>query len=313
MAEGSEVLDVSIIIPVFNEEDNIHPLVNEITTTMEERSFEILFVDDGSTDTTVEKILELKSSDNRIRILKLKRNFGKATAMAAGFDVARGTTSITMDGDLQDDPAEIPRFLASRAEGNDIVCGWRAKRNDNIFKRWPSKIYNKMSRRIAGVKIHDMNCGFKAYDTELARSLNLYGDMHRYTPVLGKMNGAKVNEIAINHRKRIHGRSKYGGRRIARGLLDLMTVGFLFSFLERPLHLFGRIGTLISLVGFGICSYLLTLKYAYGEGIGERPLLMLGVLLITLGVQLFMIGLLGETIVYRSSERRPIRFFGEEL
>mgnify|MGYP003794617649 CR=1 FL=1 len=313
MAEGSEAPDVSIIIPVLNEEENIRPLVEEITAAMSERSYEILFVDDGSTDTTVEKILELKSRNSRIRILKLKRNFGKSTAMAAGFDAARGETSITMDGDLQDDPAEIPRFLASRAEGNDIVCGWRSKRNDNIFKRWPSKIYNKMSRRIAGVKIHDMNCGFKAYDTELARSLNLYGDMHRYTPVLGKMNGAKVSEIAINHRKRIHGKSKYGARRIVRGLLDLMTVGFLFSFLERPLHLFGRIGTLISLVGLGICGYLVTLKYAHGEGIGERPLLMLGILLITLGVQLFMLGLLGETIVYRSSQHRQIQFFSKEL
>jgi glycosyltransferase involved in cell wall biosynthesis len=313
MTEGSNAPDVSIIIPVLNEEENIRPLVEEIIAAMGERSYEILFVDDGSTDATVDIILELKSSNSRIRILKLKRNFGKSTAMAAGFDAARGETSITMDGDLQDDPAEIPRFLASRAEGNDIVCGWRAKRNDNIFKRWPSKIYNKMSRRIAGVKIHDMNCGFKAYDTELAQSLNLYGDMHRYTPVLGKMNGAKVSEIAINHRKRIHGKSKYGAKRIVRGLLDLVTVGFLFSFLERPLHLFGRIGTLISLVGFGICGYLVTLKYAYGEGIGERPLLMLGVLLITLGVQLFMLGLLGETIVYRSSQHRQIQFFSKEL
>ena len=313
MESNDEVKDVSIIIPVLNEEENIHPLVEEIIEAMEERRYEIIFVDDGSTDSTVEILMELRSKNPDIRILKLKRNYGKATAMAAGFDLARGKTSITMDGDLQDDPAEIPRFLSSIDEGNDIVCGWRAKRNDNIFKRWPSKIYNKMSRKIAGVKVHDMNCGFKAYDTELACSLNLYGDMHRYTPVLGHMKGAKITEIAVNHRRRIHGKSKYGAKRIMRGLIDLMTVGFLFSFLERPLHLFGRIGAMVSVIGFGICSYLLSLKYIYGEGIGDRPMLMLGVLLITTGIQLFMLGLLGETIVYRSSESRQTRFYGHEL
>jgi glycosyltransferase involved in cell wall biosynthesis len=313
LERDEEVTDVSIIIPILNEEENLLPLIDEITETMADRAYEIVFVDDGSTDDSVNILKNLRSNNPRIRILKLKRNYGKATAMAAGFDLARGKTSITMDGDLQDDPAEIPRFLASIAEGNDIVCGWRAKRNDNIFKRWPSKIYNKMSRKIAGVKIHDMNCGFKAYNTELACSLNLYGDMHRYTPVLGHMNGAKVSEITVNHRRRIHGESKYGARRIMRGLIDLMTVGFLFSFLERPLHLFGRIGTLISLVGFGICSYLVSLKYVYGEGIGDRPMLMLGVLLITTGVQLFMLGLLGETIVYRSSKDRQMQFYGNEL
>ena len=310
--DGSK-LGVSIIIPVLNEEENVRPLVEEISTAMKQDDYEIIFVDDGSTDKTVEILNGLRTNNSHIRILKLNRNFGKAIAMAAGFEIARGETSITMDGDLQDDPSEISRFLEAIEAGHDIVCGWRAKRNDNIFKRWPSKIYNKLSRRIAGVKIHDMNCGFKAYNTELAKSLNLYGDMHRYTPVLGKMNGAKVTEIAINHRKRIHGKSKYGAKRIIRGFLDLMTVGFLFSFLERPLHLFGRIGSLISLIGFTICSYLVVLKYAYGEGIGERPLLMLGVLMITLGVQLFMLGLLGETIVYRSSERRDLQFFGKEL
>jgi glycosyltransferase involved in cell wall biosynthesis len=313
MENGDEAKDVSIIIPVLNEEENLHPLIDEITETMKDKEYEIIFVDDGSTDDTVKILKDIRSNNSHVRIHKLKRNYGKAIAMAVGFDIARGKTSITMDGDLQDDPAEIPRFLASIAEGNDIVCGWRAKRNDNIFKRWPSKIYNKMSRKIAGVKIHDMNCGFKAYNTELACSLNLYGDMHRYTPVLGHMNGAKVSEIVVNHRRRIHGKSKYGAKRIMRGLIDLITVGFLFSFLERPLHFFGRIGTLISLIGFAICSYLVSLKYIYGEGIGDRPMLMLGVLLITTGIQLFMLGLLGETIVYRSSENRQLRFYGKEL
>lgn len=306
-------IEISIIVPVLNEEDNIIPLVEEIIAEMSEKEYEILFVDDGSSDETVNVILKIKQEYSHIRLLKLNRNFGKAIALAAGFESAKGKICITMDGDLQDDPAEIANFLQEMSKGYGIVCGWRAKRNDNIFKRWPSKIYNKMSRRIAGVDIHDMNCGFKAYDTNVARSLNLYGDMHRYTPVLGKINGASISEIAVHHRKRIHGKSKYGARRIMRGLIDLITVGFLFSFLERPLHLFGRIGAYISLIGFAICSYLISLKYVYGVGIGERPLLMLGVMLITIGVQLFMLGLLGETIVFRSSESRQIELFGKEL
>jgi len=306
-------VDTSIVIPIFNEEDNISPLVEEIHSVMNEHSYEILFIDDGSTDSSLAKIIDMKEDDDKIRVVKHNRNFGKAIALATGFHNARGKVSITMDGDLQDDPAEIPRFLEEIEKGISVVCGWRAKRRDNVFKRWPSKIYNTMSRKMAGIKIHDMNCGFKAYDTEMARSLNLYGDMHRYTPVLAKMNGASISEIPIEHRPRLHGKSKYGAKRIMRGLFDLITVSFLFAFLERPLHLFGRIGGLFTVAGVSICGYLVTLKYAYGEGIGERPLLSLGVLLCTLGVQLFLLGLLGETIVYRSSERRDVSLYGKEL
>jgi glycosyltransferase involved in cell wall biosynthesis len=201
-------LDLSVIIPVYNEEENLEPLVSEINQAISDLNFEILFIDDGSTDLSIPKLTEMKEEDDRIRIIQHNRNFGKAIALATGFHNAKGKVSITMDGDLQDDPAEIPRFLAEMEKGNTLVCGWRATRRDNVFKRWPSKIYNRLTHYMCGIKIHDMNCGFKAYDTELGRSLNLYGDMHRYTPVLGRMNGARITEIAIEHRPRLHGKSK---------------------------------------------------------------------------------------------------------
>ena len=313
VGDSTEDVAVSVVIPVLNEEENIEPLVSEIVAAMAGKTFEILFIDDGSSDATVEKILAQREIHSMIRILKFKRNQGKAIALAAAFEIAKGKVSITMDGDLQDDPKEIERFLDKMDEGYEMVCGWRAKRKDGIVKRWPSKIYNAMSRKIAGVDLHDMNCGFKAYDTELARSLDLYGDMHRYTPVLGAIRGGRITEIPVEHRPRVHGKSKYGSKRLLRGLFDLMTVGFLVSFMERPLHLFGRIGGFFSAVGFAICTYLVTLKYAYGEGIGDRPLLMLGVLLITVGIQLFMLGLLGESFVYRSRQNRRLDLLGDEI
>ena len=311
--ELSDFVDVSIIIPVLNEDESVEPLVLEIVESIDEVSYEIIFVDDGSNDATIEKLLSLRKTHNVIRILKLKRNHGKATALSAGFQIARGRRCVTMDGDLQDDPGEIGRFLSKMDEGFEIVCGWRAKRKDGIAKRLPSRIYNSLSRKIAKVDLHDMNCGFKAYDTELAQSLNLYGDMHRYTPVLGAINGGRITEILVNHRPRVYGYSKYGGKRLARGLFDLLTVGFLFSFMERPLHLFGRIGGFLSTAGFSVCAYLVFRKFAYSEGIGDRPLLMLGVLMIIIGVQLFMLGLLGETFVHNHSPNRRLDLIGDEI
>ena len=308
-----ESLKLSIIIPVLDEEDNLIPLVEEIKSILEDMPFEIIFIDDGSTDNSLAVMRDLKETESNVRVIKHRRNFGKAVALKTGFAAAKGQISITMDGDLQDNPAEIPRFIEEINNGNDIVCGWRAKRRDNIFKRWPSKIYNRLVRLMCGIKIHDMNCGFKAYDTDLAKSLNLYGDMHRYTPVLGKMNGARITEIAINHRPRLHGKSKYGSKRLLRGLFDLITVSFLMAFLERPMHLFGKVGGFLSTVGLAICSYLVVIKYAFDEGIGDRPLLSLGVLLIIIGVQFFLLGLLGETITYRSSENNTNPSASKEL
>ena len=309
----AEQLDLSIIVPVLDEEENLIPLVEEIKSNLPETTYEIIFIDDGSIDNSLQIMMGMKESEPNVRVIKHRRNFGKAVALKTGFAAAKGRISITMDGDLQDNPAEIPRFIEEIEKGNDIVCGWRAKRRDNIFKRWPSKIYNRLVRMMCGIKIHDMNCGFKAYDTDLAKSLNLYGDMHRYTPVLGKMNGAKITEIAINHRPRLHGKSKYGSKRLLRGFFDLITVSFLMAFLERPMHLFGKVGGFLSSAGLAICSYLVFIKYAFDEGIGDRPLLSLGVLLIIIGVQFFLLGLLGETITYRSSENNTNPSASKEL
>lgn len=216
---SEKTLQLSIVIPILDEEENLVPLVEEIKSVLTNISYEIIFIDDGSTDESLNILMGLKNSEENVRVIKHKRNFGKAIALKTGFSAAQGQITITMDGDLQDNPAEIPRFIEQIKNGNDIVCGWRAKRRDNILKRWPSRIYNLLVRTMCGIKIHDMNCGFKAYDTDLAKSLNLYGDMHRYTPVLGKMNGAKITEIAINHRPRLHGKSKYGSKRLLRGFL----------------------------------------------------------------------------------------------
>jgi len=310
---SEKTLQLSIVIPILNEEENLVPLVEEIKSVLTNISYEIIFIDDGSTDESLNILMGLKNSEENVRVIKHKRNFGKAIALKTGFSAAQGQITITMDGDLQDNPAEIPRFIEQIKNGNDIVCGWRAKRRDNILKRWPSRIYNLLVRTMCGIKIHDMNCGFKAYDTDLAKSLNLYGDMHRYTPVLGKMNGAKISEIAINHRPRLHGKSKYGSKRLLRGFFDLITVSFLMAFLERPMHLFGKVGGVLSTAGFAICSYLVVIKYAFDEGIGERPLLSLGILLIIIGVQFFLLGLLGETITYGSSENNTNQASSKEL
>ncbi len=313
MNMSEKTLQLSIVIPILDEEENLVPLVEEIKSVLTNISYEIIFIDDGSTDESLNILMGLKNSEENVRVIKHKRNFGKAIALKTGFSAAQGQITITMDGDLQDNPAEIPRFIEQIKNGNDIVCGWRAKRRDNILKRWPSRIYNLLVRTMCGIKIHDMNCGFKAYDTDLAKSLNLYGDMHRYTPVLGKMNGAKITEIAINHRPRLHGKSKYGSKRLLRGFFDLITVSFLMAFLERPMHLFGKVGGFLSTVGLAICSYLVVIKYAFDEGIGDRPLLSLGVLLIIIGVQFFLLGLLGETITYRSSENNTNPSASKEL
>ena len=313
MNMSEKTLQLSIVIPILDEEENLVPLVEEIKSVLTNISYEIIFIDDGSTDESLNILIGLKNSEENVRVIKHKRNFGKAIALKTGFSAAQGQITITMDGDLQDNPAEIPRFIEQIKNGNDIVCGWRAKRRDNILKRWPSRIYNLLVRTMCGIKIHDMNCGFKAYDTDLAKSLNLYGDMHRYTPGLGKMNGAKISEIAINHRPRLHGKSKYGSKRLLRGFFDLITVSFLMAFLERPMHLFGKVGGVLSTAGFAICSYLVIIKYAFDEGIGERPLLSLGILLIIIGVQFFLLGLLGETITYGSSENNTNQSASKEL
>jgi glycosyltransferase involved in cell wall biosynthesis len=288
---------VSVVIPVYNERESVRPLSEELLRVLRGlgRRTEVLFVDDGSTDGTSEILADLASEEPEIAVVRLRRNFGKAEALMAGFREARGDAIVTIDGDLQDDPVEIPRLLDELEAGADLVSGWKRDRKDAWSKRAASRVFNGVTARMSGVGLHDLNCGFKAYRAEVVRSLALTGDQYRYIPVLAANEGFRVSEVAVNHRPRPFGRSKYGLERYLRGFLDLLTILFVGRFRQRPMHLFGGLGTLFVVVGFVICAYLAVLRLA-GEAIGGRPLLLLGVLLIVVGVQLLTIGLVSEMI-----------------
>ncbi len=291
-------MDLSIIIPVKNEEKNVAILHRELTETLKNigKRYEIIFIDDGSEDNTSPELEKLHKKDKNVKVIELRQNFGKSIALMIGFNHANGDFVITMDGDLQDDPAEIPRMLKKINQGYDLVVGWKYIRNDPITKTMPSKIFNKLTSITTGVNIHDSNCGFKIFRKEVAKSLNIYGELHRYIPALAHWKGYKVSEIKVNHRSRKFGQSKYGVTRLVKGFLDLITVKFLMRFSKRPLHLFGFIGMLFFLIGFSIGVYM-TYLWSKGVTIWDRPILALGVLFMIIGIQFISIGLLGELIV----------------
>ncbi len=237
-----------------------------------------------------------------MKVVRLRRNFGKAAALDAGFAEAAGDVIVTIDGDLQDDPAEIPRLLAKLDEGYDLVSGWKAKRRDPITRRLPSKLFNGVAGRVSGLRLHDMNCGLKAYRADVVRGMQLYGELHRYIPILAHYRGFRVTEIPVNHRPRAHGHSRYGVERYVRGFLDLLTVTFMGRYRHRPLHLFGGVGLVTSVLGAAILVYLTALKLA-GQAIGHRPLLTLGVLLVVVGIQFLSLGLLSELLTSQHEER----------
>ncbi|HYQ66241.1 glycosyltransferase family 2 protein [Actinophytocola sp.] len=300
-------VDVSVLIPVKDEEQTLTTLVGEIDAafaTLPETGYEIIFVDDGSTDTSWQVMTQLAAGNPRVRALKLRRNFGKAAALAAGVDEARGDRLVTMDADLQDDPAEVPRLLAELDDGADLVSGHKADRKDPLGKRIPSKFFNKMTGVITGLKLNDHNCGLKAAKTEVYRRVPLYGELHRYIPALAHQTGYNVRELAVNHRAREHGKSKYGLERYVRGAIDLLTVMTITKYGRRPAHLFGGLGLLSALLGFVTLAYLTVVKLFGGQAIGDRPLLMLGILLVILGVQLISIGLIAEIVLHRTANRR---------
>ena len=297
--------DLSVVIPVYNERASLESLVKELSDVLETlpHAWEIVFVDDGSSDGSHEALTVLSRDDARIVALRLRRNSGKAAALDAGFRVARGRFVVTMDADLQDDPRSIPDLLAKLDEGFDLVSGWKVDRRDPWSRRMLSRIFNGVTGRLSGVALHDMNCGIKAYRAEVVRDLTLYGDHHRFIPVLAHQRGFRITELAVNHRPRVNGRSRYGLERLFRGFYDLLTVLFLGRFRHRPLHLFGGVGMLMTFVGFVICTYLTVLWFG-GSGIGQRPLLTLGVLLIVVGVQFLFMGFLGELMTSLMAERR---------
>jgi glycosyltransferase involved in cell wall biosynthesis len=295
---------ISVVVPVHDEERSVALLYEELQAALDQlgEPWEAVFVDDGSTDGTFAALTRLHAAVDNVRVVRLRRNFGKSAALAAGFAQAAGETVVTIDGDLQDDPAEIPRLLAKLQEGFDLVSGWKAKRRDPWRRRLPSRIFNWVTGRVSGLRLHDMNCGLKAYRAEVLRGLRIYGELHRFLPVLAHYRGYRVAELPVNHRPRAHGRSRYGMERYVRGFLDLLTVTFMGRYRHRPLHLFGGLGLVLGLAGFVLLAYLTVLKVT-GEAIGHRPLLTLGVLLVVVGLQFFSLGLISELITSHHEER----------
>jgi glycosyltransferase involved in cell wall biosynthesis len=292
--------EISVVIPVFNEHESLPELYQQLRSTLTLTAggrYEILFVDDGSTDGSFDVIRQLRGQDGRVKGIRFRRNYGKSAALAVGFDHARGGIIVTMDADLQDDPAEIPNLVARIRDGSDMVSGWKRRRRDPLGKTLPSKFFNFVVSVMTGIKLHDFNCGLKAYRAEAAQSLEIYGDMHRFLPVLASMHGYRVSEISVNHRPRKFGKSKYGWGRFMRGFLDLITVLFMTRYTKRPLHLFGTMGAVVGFVGFVVDAWLAVEKFAFGVPLSNRPLTLLGTLLIIVGVQLVSIGLLAELMV----------------
>jgi len=289
--------DLSIVIPLLDEAPNLEQLYRELTEALVEfgQDYELLFIDDGSTDATFELLARFQASDARVRVIRFRRNFGQTAAFSAGFAQARGQTIVTIDGDLQNDPRDIPALVARLEQGYDIVCGWRRRRHDAwLTRRLPSTIANWIISRSTGVHLHDYGCSLKAFRAEVVKPLKLYGEMHRFIPALASEIGVRVDELVVHHRARTRGRSKYGLSRTLRVILDLMTVKFLLSYSTRPLQMFGLVGLLMGGVGLAVTGWLAYVRLFGNEPISDRPLLLFGILLIFTGVQLGTLGLLAE-------------------
>ena len=294
------ITELSIIIPVFNEEESILELAEEISGVMKDLSaeYELIFIDDGSRDSSYDKIKSLADKDSRINGVRFRRNYGKAAALSEGFRISKGKMIVTMDSDLQDDPAEIPGLMKKLDEGFDVISGWKKNRKDPWTKRFPSKIFNLVTRMMSGIRIHDFNCGLKIYRSDVIKTVRVYGELHRYIPVLAKLAGFSVSELVVNHRPRKFGKTKFGASRFLKGFLDLTTVLFLGKFERNPLHFFGILGGFLFLSGLVINGYL-TIQWFGGVWIGNRPILFLGILLLIVGIQFISLGLLAEMITAR--------------
>ncbi|HHM21412.1 MAG TPA: glycosyltransferase [Bacteroidetes bacterium] len=308
-------MDLSIVIPVFNEEESLPELEAWIRRVMEENKFtyEIILVDDGSKDCSWQVMAQLAKKNPHVKGIKFQRNYGKSAALFVGFEAARGEVVITMDADLQDSPEEIPElYRMIKEEGYDLVSGWKKKRHDPLSKRLPSRLYNRVTRWISGIPLNDFNCGLKAYRLAVVKSIEVFGDMHRYTPLLAKWAGfTRIGEKVVVHRPRKYGYSKFGLSRLITGFLDLLSVTFVGKFGKKPMHFMGTLGTLSFLLGFGILLYLTYEKLVDKEyGIADRPLFYFGILLLIMGTQLFVTGFLAELLVRNSPTRN--RYVVEE-
>ncbi|PKN78647.1 MAG: glycosyltransferase [Candidatus Cloacimonetes bacterium HGW-Cloacimonetes-1] len=291
---------ISFVIPVLNEEDSLAILVSEIIANIGDYEYELIFIDDGSRDKSYHIMESLARQNERIKIIKFRKNFGKSAALQVGFEQANGSIVFTMDADLQDNPCEIPKFVAKLEEGYDLVSGWKQKRHDPWHKVLPSKLFNYVTTKVFRLKLKDYNCGFKAYRKDVVKELNIYGEMHRYIPALANALGYRISEIPVQHRARQYGKSKYGIERYLRGFFDLLTVKMVTQYIKSPLYLFGRIGLISTFLGTLITVYLTVLKLAFGMPLSNRPLLFLGILLILTGLQFISMGLISELVINRT-------------
>ena len=290
--------DISLVIPLLNEEESLPELTKGIAQALEaEYTFEIIFIDDGSTDASWSIISELKKKYVQVKGVRFRRNYGKSVALQAGFERALGTYVVTMDADLQDDPKEVPEMVQMLKDGDDLVSGWKQERYDPISKTIPSKFFNFVTRKAAGIHLHDFNCGLKAYKQDVVKNIYVYGELHRYIPMLAKREGfTRISEKVVTHHARKYGHTKFGLSRFMNGFLDLVTLLFVQRYLQKPMHFFGTVGVLLMLIGGGINLYLAFIKLVLDIPLANRPLLYLGILLLVLGVQFFSTGLIGELI-----------------
>ena len=309
-------MNVSVVIPVLNEKESLPELVRELEHSLSTYSaWEVLFIDDGSSDGSTEWIADLCTKNSNFKLLQFYRNYGKAAALSEGFKVATGEYIITMDADLQDDPAEIPNLISKLSDGWDLVSGWKKTRHDPLNKTLPSKVFNFVTRLMTGVKIHDFNCGLKGYKQAVVKSIEVYGGRHRYIPALAGQQKFKITEIVVNHRARQFGETKYGGSRMFHGFFDLITILFLNRYTQQPLHLFGMFGIGFLTIGFIVECFVLYFKYALGEPFSKHmALLMFGIMFIIIGIQFFSIGLLGELMTRstQGQENRIRRFISSD-
>jgi glycosyltransferase involved in cell wall biosynthesis len=315
----NDIVELSIVIPLFNEEECVELLYTQLKGALEPlgQSYEIIIVDDGSTDRSFELLKGLQDRDKRLKVIRFRRNFGQTAAFAAGFEYAQGQVVVTMDADLQNDPADIPMLLEKLEEGYDVVSGWRVERWKSAWltRRLPSVMANRLISETTGVRLHDYGCSLKAYRSEVVKNINLYGELHRFIPAMASWMGVSVAEIPVHYQPRQFGRSKYGLSRTIKVILDLLTVRFLLSYSTRPIHIFGSLGLAMSGVGGILGLYLSVVKLALGQDIGSRPLLLLAILLMVLGVQMITMGLLGELVVrtYHESQGKRIYVVREIL
>jgi glycosyltransferase involved in cell wall biosynthesis len=309
--EPSQSVDVSIVIPLFNEVENIETLYDKLRDVIDEldKTCEIIFVDDGSIDGTFSVLKEIQQRDPRVWVIRLGRNFGQTAAFSAGFDLARGDVIVTLDGDMQNDPADVPRLLEKTDVGYDVVSGWRVNRKDAFLtRRFPSQVANFLISKVTGIQLHDYGCSLKAYRRDVIKNIKLYGEMHRFIPALASWAGIQVSEVPVNHFPRRSGRSKYGLGRTSKVILDLLTVKFLLDYATRPIQIFGLIGLLSFMSGMGLGIYLTIQRLFFNQELSNRPILLLAILLVMLGVQFLVMGLLGELVVrtYYEAQNKPI-------